>query len=49
MMMMKMMKIGVKKNLDFACLLMRVGRSAIFFFFFFHFRHIKKEINRLAH
>ena len=44
MMMMKMMKIiGVKKNLDFACLLMRVGRSAIFFSFFFHFRHIKKE------
>ena len=50
MMMMKMMKIiGVKKNLDFVCLLMRVGRSAIFFSFFFHFRHIKKEINRLAH
>ena len=47
MMMMKMMKIGVKKNLD-VCFL-RVGRSAIFFFFFFHFRHIKKEINRLAH
>ena len=47
MMMMKMMKKGVKKDLD-VCLLI-VGRSAIFYFFFFHFRHIKKEINRLAH
>ena len=44
MMMMKMMKIiGVKKNLDFACLLMRVGRSAIFFFFFFPLSTHKKR------
>ena len=42
MMMMKMMKIGAE-NLDFACLLMRVGRSAIFFFFFFPLSTHKKR------